>query len=423
MKAVREASKRSLLASVLRRCDHAGKPLLWGPVVGLAGVLLFAAAAAIVWGADPALQPVPPGPIIGVSPWQGLGPAAPYPICGVDCTNGCANCFGRPRECRWEDARLIAWQAYAQGEYVGHARTEHVPEYRLRVDDQLDMLYRVTRDEIRTQYKLNVGDEVRIESFTDPELNRSLMLQPDGMITLRLLGQVHAAGSTVTQLRDTLEELYKKYYKVPSITVTPTKVNTQLDDLRSVVDRHYGVGGQGAVVRVAPDGTISLTAIGHVRAQGLTLDELRQEINERYREKIEGMEIIPVLTARAPRYVHVLGEVRAPGRFEMLGPTTALQALAMAGSWNVGANISQVVVFRRGDDWRLMATMIDLEAALRGKQPCPRGEIWLDDSDVIIVPKGRILEADDFINLLFTRGLYGVFPLQPNLTFAKLATI
>ena len=107
----------------------------------------------------------------------------------------------------------------------------------------------------------------------------------------------------------------------------------------------------------------------------------------------------------------------------MLGPTTALQALAMAGSWNVGANISQVVVFRRGDDWRLMATMIDLQGALRGKQPCPKGEIWLSDSDVIVVPKGRILEADDFINLVFTHGLYGVFPLQTTITFAKLETI
>ncbi len=230
----------------------------------------------------------------------------------MDCAEGCASCRGRDRECRWEDARFIAWQTYAQGEYVGHARTEHVPQYRLRVDDQLDMLYRITRDEIHTQYKLNVGDEVHIESFTDPDLNRTLVLQPDGMLTLRLLGQVHAAGRTVTQLRDTLEGLYKKYYKVPSITVTPTKVNTQIDDLRAVVDRRYGAGGQGANVRVAPDGTISLTAVGYVHAQGLTLDELRQEINERYREKkIEGLEIIPVLTARAPRFVYVLGEVRA----------------------------------------------------------------------------------------------------------------
>ena len=401
-----------------KRKSLTGLPRL---AAAVAGLLLLGAAACVVTGGEPIVPPLPSGPFVGGSPYLGLGPAAPYPICGVDCAAGCASCRGR--ECRWEDARYIAWQAYAQGEYVGHARTEHVPEYRLRVDDQLDMLYRITRDEIHGQYKLNVGDEVRVESFSDPELSRPLIVQPDGMITLRLLGQVHAAGHTVAQLRDTLEELYKKYYKVPSITVTPLKVNTQMDDLRSVVDRRYGVGGQGANVRVAPDGTISLTAIGYVHAQGLTLNELRQEINERYREKIEGMEIIPVLSARAPRYVYVLGEVRTPGRFEMVGPTTALQALAMAGSWNVGANIGQVVVFRRGDDWRLLATMIDLQGALRGKQPCPKGEIWLSDSDVIIVPKGRILETDDFINLVFTRGLYGVFPLESQITFAKLSSI
>ena len=70
---------------------------------------------------------------------QALGPAAPYDICGVDCFENC-NC-GRPG---WEAARAIAWQAYAQGEYVGHARLAHVPQYRLRVDDQLDMTYRLT---------------------------------------------------------------------------------------------------------------------------------------------------------------------------------------------------------------------------------------------------------------------------------------
>ena len=169
-------------------------------------------------------------------------------------------------------------------------------------------------------------------------------------LRLRLLGQVHASGRTIDQLRGTLDELYKKYYKVPAVTVTPQTVNTQLNDLRSAVDRRYGSGGQGTNVRVAPDGTISLTMIGYVRAQGLTLAELRQEINERYREKIEGMEVIPVLSTRAPRFVYVLGEVRTPGRFELTGPTTLLQSMAMAGSWNIGANRSQIVVFRRNED-------------------------------------------------------------------------
>ena len=56
--------------------------------------------------------------------------------------------------------------------------------------------------------------------------------------------------------------------------------------------------------------------------------------------------------------------------------------------------------------------MIDLQGALLGHQPCPKGEIWIDDSDVIIVPKSPILVADDFINLVFTRGIYGVFPMS-----------
>ncbi len=135
------------------------------------------------------------------------------------------------------------------------------------------------------------------------------------------------------------------------------------------------------------------------------------------------MEVIPILTQRAPRYAYVLGEVRTPGRFELTGPTTAIQAISMAGGWNVGGNLRQVVVFRRGDDWRLLAAMVDLQPALYGHQPCPAGEIWLSDSDVVLVPKGSILVADEFINLVFTRGIYGVFPFSTSLSFSNMATL
>lgn len=348
---------------------------------------------------------------------QALGPAAPCDICGVDGSE--CNCRRRG----WETARLIAWQAYAQGEYVGHARLAHVPEYRLRVDDQLDMTYRLTREETSTPYKLNVGDEIQVESFTDSDINRSLLIQPDGTITLRLLGQVHATGRTVTQLRESLEERYKKYYKIPAITVTPLKVNTKLEDLRASIDRRAGIGGQSQAARVTPEGTIALPAIGSVQAQGLTLPELQTELNECYRLVVEGIQVIPILVKRAPRFVYVLGEVNQPGRFELTGPTTAIQAIGMAGSWRVGANLRQIVVFRRGDDWRLLATMIDLQAALLGNQPNPPGEIWIDDSDIVIVPKSPILIADDWINLVFTRGLYGVIPMSAQMNFSKLSSL
>lgn len=316
------------------------------------------------------------------------------------------------------------WQCGGPGEYVEHARPAHVAVYRIRVDDTLRCVFRITRNEMTRPYQLNVGDEVIVESFSDAALNRTLIIQPDGTITLRLLGQVHAARLTVTQLRDELEKDYSKFYKTPSITVTPIKVNTKLDDLRATIDGRAGIaGGQGIVVRVTPDGSISLPAVGPVPVQGLTLEEVERELNLRYLLEVEGIEVTPILETRAPRYVYVLGEVKLPGRYTLEGPTTVMQAISMGGSWNVGANLKQVVVFRRGDDWRLMATMLDLQDALAGKCKCPAGEIWLGDSDVVLVPKSAILRADDFINLVFTRGAYGVMPFTTSYEFGLASTV
>jgi polysaccharide export outer membrane protein len=59
-----------------------------------------------------------------------------------------------------------------------------------------------------------------------------------------------------------------------------------------------------------------------------------------------------------------------------------------------------------------MATRIDIQGALLGRRPCPADEIWLRDSDIVVVPKSPILLIDDFVDLVFTRGIYGVFPFQ-----------
>jgi polysaccharide export outer membrane protein len=317
----------------------------------------------------------------------------------------------------------VPWECGGPGEYVERARTAHVAVYRLRVDDQIRCVYRLTRNESSRPYELNVGDEIAIQSFTDEKLNRTgLVIQPDGTVSLSLLGQVKAAHHTVDQLRQGLDHEYQKFYKNPSITVTPVRVNSKLEDLRNTVDARSGTGGQGIDVRVTPDGTISLPALGPVPVQGMTLEELKQEIDARYAVDIQGIEVTPILTNRAPRFVYVLGEVKAPGRYILDGPTTVMQSISLAGGWNIGAHLKQVVVFRRGDDWRLMATVLDLHDALMGKQPCPAGEIWIGDSDVVLVPKSPLLRADDFINLAFTRGVYSVFPFTTTWSFGTGST-
>jgi polysaccharide export outer membrane protein len=248
---------------------------------------------------------------------QGLSPAAPNPVPYIDCARG---------QCKlnWDGPPDGEFQKYDQGEYVGRARIQHVPEYRLRPDDLIDFIYRLTRDETREPYQLNVGDEIRIESFTDKNLDRPLIIQPDGTITLPLLGQVRATRHTVAQLREELEQRFQKYYKVPSIVVTPIRVNTKLDDLRAAIGGRSGFGPQVRPGKIMPDGGVALPAVGTVPAQGLTLAEFKQELDARYEEVIEGVEVTPLLMTRAARYVYVLGEVKTPGRYTLEAPTTVM---------------------------------------------------------------------------------------------------
>jgi polysaccharide export outer membrane protein len=151
----------------------------------------------------------------------------------------------------------------------------------------------------------------------------------------------------------------------------------------------------------------------------LSLEELKREIDERYAQFVGGIEVTPVLSNRAPRYVYVVGEVRQPGRYELQAPTTVMQSIALAGGWNNGGNLREIVVFRRDENWQLMATKLDVRGALLGKRPCPADEIWLRDSDLIVVPKSALMLTNDFIELVFTRGIYGVVPFNASYTYSQ----
>jgi len=67
--------------------------------------------------------------------------------------------------------------------------------------------------------------------------------------------------------------------------------------------------------------------------------------------EVEGLEVTPILLTRAPIRVCARRSSHA-GPLPLDGPTTVMQALSVAGGWNVGANLRQVIIFRRGEDWR-----------------------------------------------------------------------
>jgi polysaccharide export outer membrane protein len=284
-------------------------------------------------------------------------------------------------------------------------------EYRLRPDDEIQFVYRASREPLTGDYQLEVGDVIRVESHIDATLTREVTVQPDGTVDLLYLGPVRVVRQTVSEIAKDLNQRYTKFYKVTDINVARVRTQSRLANLLAATEPQGGSSGGGVCVRMSPTGTVSLPAIGVVPAQGLTLDEIQREVEARYREQFEGVDVTPILVKRAPSHVFVLGAVRRPGRYELAGPTTALQSLALAGGCN--ANQRHIVVFRRVDDGGLIATRLDVRGALEGASPSLASDAMLCDGDTVVVPKSPVHWCDEALGHLFgsgsTRGASGPY--------------
>jgi polysaccharide export outer membrane protein len=69
------------------------------------------------------------------------------------------------------------------------------------------------------EYKLQVGDQLEIKFFYNPELNEQVTVRPDGRISLQLVHEIMVAGLTPSQLTDLLTKKYAPELKKPEIVV------------------------------------------------------------------------------------------------------------------------------------------------------------------------------------------------------------
>jgi polysaccharide export outer membrane protein len=333
------------------------------------------------------------------------GLAAPC-IRGIDSARGGG-------EQSWQDAAWVDFQPLQHGEYLGPVRLPAMLEYRVRINDLLTFTFIINRQKTDHEYRLMVGDEININSISDDTLRRDrIPIQPDGTIVVPYIGPFPAADKTVVQLRKDLEIALKRYIRSPAINVEPIKVNTALEDLRQAVNPQVGLGGQSLDILVHPDGQVQLPRVGNVYVLGMTMEEIKREVNLRYQEKVAGIEVEPRLARLAPHNIFVYGEVNRPGRFELNAPTSVTAGIAMAEGLRIGANNRQVVIFRRAEDWRLVSTILDLRGGQLGKRPNPSDEIWLRDGDIIIVPPRPIRLFNNATQQIFTDGIYRIIPLQ-----------
>jgi len=77
-----------------------------------------------------------------------------------------------------------------------------------------------------TGYQIGPGDVLNIEVWKDPVLTRQVAVLPDGKIAYPLVGEIEAAGKTVSQLKKEIEGKLARYVQDAVITVEVRQMNS-----------------------------------------------------------------------------------------------------------------------------------------------------------------------------------------------------
>lgn len=69
------------------------------------------------------------------------------------------------------------------------------------------------------EYKLGIGDAVEVNVWRNPDLSVSVMVRPDGKISVPLAGDVDVDGVSTNELSKIIEERLSSYIRNPKVTV------------------------------------------------------------------------------------------------------------------------------------------------------------------------------------------------------------
>lgn len=164
-----------------------------------------------------------------------------------------------------------------------------------------------------------------------------------------------------------------------------------------VLEIHYRYSPEfDQTVTVQPDGFVSLQLVGDLQLRNLTVDQAKAAILEKATARLKDPEITVVLKEFEKPYFIVGGEVNNPGRFEMRGSMTALEAVAMAGGFkSASAKHSQVILYRRVGPDMAKAEILDLKSAMNPSAGEPL--VDLHSGDLLVIPQNRVSKIERFV--------------------------
>lgn len=276
-------------------------------------------------------------------------------------------------------------------------------------------------------YRVMKGDVLSVTFPLNRELNvTSLLVRPDGKIELNLIGDVLVYGLTIPEVQEAISKKYKTF--IARTGYDQVLRGGDYFDLKFVYNPELNIG-----VRIGADGNINLPMAGVVHAAGLTVEELRERLIEVYSKDIvkpdiavligvnpdaqpynvatkkihDDKEFINVaLVKTAGQWVFVGGEVKNAKAIPWEGYLTVMQAIVAAGSKTDNADLSRVVVLRRGPFQQTEWLQTDLFSPKKGKSL--KNDVQLQAGDIVLVPKSGIAK----LNLWVKQYIRDTLPIQ-----------
>jgi len=161
-------------------------------------------------------------------------------------------------------------------------------------------------------------------------------------------------------------------------------------------------------ISIQPDGFVSLAGAGDIHLEGLTTRESVEAIRAAYANVLHDPLVTVDLKDFNKPFFTVGGQVNRPGKYDLRGPTSVTEAIAVAGGFNQAARHSQVLLFRRQNDAWYEVKSLNLKNILRGRNLGEDTE--LRPGDMLYVPQNFISKAKKFIP---SSGVGAYYQLHP----------
>lgn len=185
-------------------------------------------------------------------------------------------------------------------------------------------------------------------------------------------------------------------------TLAPLESDYRIAPMDTVAVKVFRSNDLSGDYQVDLTGHISLPLVGEVPAANLTTaqldDKLTQVLGQKY---FENPDVSIGIKASTRRSVTVDGAVKQAGTFPVAGPTSLMQAVALAGGTTEDANARRVAVFRTMAGQRQGAAF-DLAAIRHGQAEDPQiypGDIVVVDGSSIKAGFKRVMQSFPMLSI------------------------